>query len=312
MRLFEAPKQGPEISDRIIDFDPETLERRPVKKADVIEEFDRLGNPWAAKIVSDIPATRDGALDEGAVDQLLIKIHCEMQRMSEEFQHGQRVAELLEPLIQVLRDAAVPTPIRIVDVGCGSGFVIRWLTANASFGDDVELIGADYNSALIAEAKRLALAENLSSRFMVANAFRLEQTATLIISTGVLHHFRDADLLQLFKLHDHPKTHGFVHFDFHPSPVAPFGSWLFHAARMREPLAKHDGVLSAMRAHSSAELLTAAREGAPNFVSAIYGTKLWGLPIPRAFHALVGMRAAHRDGFLARMANRIPALGVIE
>jgi len=312
MPLFSVPRQGPEISDRIIDFDPETLERRPVRKTDVIEEFIRLGNPWAAKIVADVPGTVDGAMDDEAVDQLLIKVHCEMQRMSEEFQHGQRVAELLAPLIQVLRDAAVPTPIRIVDVGCGTGFVIRWLTANASFGADVELIGADYNSALIAEASRLALAENLSCRFVVANAFRLEQAGTLIISTGVLHHFRNAELLQLFRLHDHPQTHGFVHFDFHPSRVAPFGSWLFHAARMREPLAKHDGVLSAMRAHSSGELLAAARAGAPNFVSAIYGTQLWGLPIPRAFHALVGMRAEHRAGFLARMENRIHALGVIE
>jgi|ERR1043166_5624244 SAM-dependent methyltransferase len=312
MPLFSLPKQGPEISDRIIDFDPETLERRPVRKADVIEEFISLGNPWAARIVSDIPGLPDGTMDDSAVDQLLIKVHCEMQRMSEEFQHGQRVAELLGPLIDVLRAAAVPTPIRIVDVGCGTGFVIRWLTANASFGADVELIGADYNTALIAEAKRLALMENLSSRFVVANAFQLEHAATIIISTGVLHHFRGAELLQLFKLHNHHIVHGFVHFDFHPSRVAPFGSWLFHAARMRDPLAKHDGVLSAMRAHSSAELLSAARAGAENFVSAIYGTRLWGLPIPRAFHALVGMRPEHRDAFLARMQNRIHALGVIE
>lgn len=312
MPLISLPKQGPEISDRIIDFDPETLERRPVSKADVIEEFTRLGNPWAAKIVSDIPGTSDGTMDDEAVDQLLIKVHCEMQRMSEEFQHGQRVAELLGPLLQVLREADVPTPIRIVDLGCGTGFVIRWLTANAALGPDVELIGADYNSALIGEANRLALAENLNSRFVVANAFRLEHAATVIISTGVLHHFRDGELLQLFRLHDRPETHGFVHFDFHPSRVAPFGSWLFHAARMRDPLAKHDGVLSAMRAHPSAQLLSAAREGAPNFVSAIYGTKLWGLPIPRAFHALVGMRSEHRDGFLAKMQSRIRSLGVIE
>jgi SAM-dependent methyltransferase len=312
MPLFPIPKHSPEISDRIIDFDPQTLERRPVKKADVIKEFIQLKNPWAARIVSDIPGKVDGTMDEEAVDRLLIKVHCEMQRMSEEFQHGQRVAELLAPLIRVLRVAEVPKPIRIVDVGCGTGFVIRWLAANAAYGNDVELIGADYNAALIAEARRLALAENLSSRFVVANAFRLEQAGTVIISTGVLHHFRAAELLQLFNLHNQDQTQAFVHFDFHPSRVAPFGSWLFHATRMREPLAKHDGVLSAMRAHPSGELLAAARAGAPNFVSAIYGTRLWGLPIPRAFHALVGMRPEHRDGFLAGMDSRIHSLGVIE
>jgi SAM-dependent methyltransferase len=312
MPIFPIPKHGPEISDQIIDFDPQTLERRPVNKAEVIKEFIRLENPWAAKIVSDIPGKPDGTMEAEAVDRLLIKVHCEMQRMSEEFQHGQRVAELLAPVIRVLRDAPVPKPIRIVDVGCGTGFVIRWLAANTAYGNDVELIGADYNSALVEEARRLALAENLSCRLVVANAFRLEQAGTVIISTGVLHHFRAAELLQLFRLHNRDQTHAFVHFDFHPSIVAPIGSWLFHATRMREPLAKHDGVLSAMRAHTSGELLAAARAGAPNFVSAIYGTRLWGLPIPRAFHALVGMRPEHRDGFLAYMGSRVDSLGVIE
>ena len=34
---------------------------------------------------------RDGILDPHAVDRMLITSHCELQRISEEFQHGRRV-----------------------------------------------------------------------------------------------------------------------------------------------------------------------------------------------------------------------------
>jgi len=167
--------------------------------------------------------------------------------------------------------------------GCGTGYVLRWLTANKALAGRCRVDRGGLSSALVAEAQRLAAAENLSCRFVVANAFRLAQPAAVYLSTGILHHFRDSGLIDLFKQHQQPETCAFLHFDFHASALAPFGSWLFHLVRMREPLARHDGVLSAARAHPSGELLAAARAGAPNFVAAVYGTRLWGLPIPRAF-----------------------------
>jgi SAM-dependent methyltransferase len=311
MSLSTIRRHGPEISDAIVSFDPVTLQRKPVRKADVMVQFRELGNHEAVKIVAQIPE-RDGALDPAAVDKILITSHCEMQRMSEEFQHGKRVAELLKPILNALRRGGVRNPIRIVDIGCGTGFVIRWLAASGSPGDDVELMGVDFNVALINEAQRLASIEQLRCKFAVANAFQLDEPATIFISTGILHHFRDQNLTYLFQQHCRPETRAFVHFDFHSSPMAPLGSWLFHAVRMREPLAKHDGVLSAVRAHKSRYLLNAARSAAPEFVSAIYGTQLWRLPIPRVFHSLVGIRSEYRETFLNNMGNRIASLGKIE
>ncbi|MDQ3818023.1 MAG: class I SAM-dependent methyltransferase, partial [Acidobacteriota bacterium] len=308
---FSARKGGPEVSDAIISFDAETLARKPVIKSQVLREFTDFADWEAVRIVERIPE-RDGALDPEAVDRLLITAHCEMQRISEEFQHGRRVAELLQPILSALRERGAERPIRIVDIGCGTGFVVRWLAANESLGDDVELIGADFNSALIGEAQRLGAAENLPCAFVVANAFRLEHPAAVYLSTGILHHFRGRALVELLKQHNRQETCAFVHFDFHPSVLAPLGSWLFHAARMREPLARHDGVLSAIRAHKSLYLLEAARTAAPDFVSAIYGTRLWGLPIPRVFHALVGIRPGYRESFLKHMGNRVASLGRIE
>ncbi len=154
MSLATIRRDGPEISDAIVSFDPITLERKPVKKSDVLAQFTKLGNHEAVRVVQKIPE-RDGALDPAAVDKILITSHCEMQRMSEEFQHGRRVSELLKPILDALRSGGVQNPIRIVDIGCGTGFVIRWLSAKGSLGNDVELLGVDFNVALVNEAQRL-------------------------------------------------------------------------------------------------------------------------------------------------------------
>ena len=305
------PYQSPEISDRIVDFDHDTLERLPVRKRDVMREFEALNNRFAVRAVDKLPADSNGVLDPSAMDRLLVTVHCEMQRMSEEFQHGQRMAQLLNPLLDAIRAQGRRRRISVVDIGCGTGFVLRWLAAHRAVPDDVDLLGADYNPALIAEAQRLAKAENLAVQFKVANAFRLDEAAAVYISTGILHHFRGEGLTQLFAQHAQPGTRAFLHFDFHQSPLAPLGSWLFHAARMRQPLAKHDGVLSAIRAYKAAELLAAARSGAPSFTCAVYGTRLWRLPIPRAFHSLVGILPEYHDAFIANLGSRAALLGVI-
>jgi SAM-dependent methyltransferase len=295
-----------EISDEILSFDPDTLQRLPVRKSAVLEKF--RSNRRAARIVRAM-ADRDDVLDPDAVDRRLIRVHCEMQRISEEFQHGQRVAELLRPVLQALRATGVVRPIRIVDVGCGTGFVLRWLAAHGDLGGDVDLIGADYHPALIGEAMRLAKLEDLRVTFRVANAFRLDPPGSMYLSTGVIHHFRGEALPAFFRSHDREETKAFVHFDFLPSPMAPFGSWLFHAVRMRDPLAKHDGVVSAIRAYSGAELVRASGDGAPGFLRAMYSTRLGIFPIPRAFHSLVGLRPGYREAFVRALGPRRSRLG---
>jgi SAM-dependent methyltransferase len=301
MSLFGTP-QDHEVSDLVVAHDSRTLERVPVRKQELLSLF--AHNPRAAAVVSRIPEL-DGFLDPVAVDRLLLRVHWEMQRLAEEFYHGARILELLEPAIATLRASGLRGPLRIVDVGCGTGYAIRWLAARGHLADqEVELTGIDLNSTLIAEARRLARAEDLPCQFFHGDAFSQDHGGHIYLSTGVLHHFRGPALVELFRRQESPSTAAFFHYDFQPSPLAPLGSWFFHILRMRTSLARHDGVLSAVRAHSAATLLAAGRCGAPGFACGIYGARIWRTPLPRAFHALLGVRRELAPALLARLGRR--------
>jgi SAM-dependent methyltransferase len=280
----------PEISDLVIQHDPKTLQRLPVSKEEIRHIFEATGNRKAVRVIDQIPA-RDGILDPIAVDRLMLTVHWEMQRLAEEFYHGHRVLHLLRAIVAALRSDGFAGPIRIVDVGCGIGYTIRWLAARTSLPQEgVELTGVDLNSILIKEANRLANAESLPCRFFHGDAFSADLSGQIYVSTGVLHHFRGHDLNAFLARHNPQPAQAFVHYDFQPWALAPFGSWFFHRIRMRTALARHDGVLSTARAHTAAALASAAREAVPDLACGIYGAKIWNTPAPRVFHALVGFR----------------------
>src|SRR5260370_5427252 len=149
--------------------------------------------------------------------------------------------------------------------------------------NNIELIGIDLNSPLIKEAQRLASPESVPGRFLHGDAFSREHSGHIFLSTGVIHHFRGHALAQFLRQHDQLATQAFLHFDFQPWFLAPFGSWFFHYLRMRTAIARHDGVLSAVRAYDGHTLTKAARTSAPGFASGIYGATIWSTPIPRVF-----------------------------
>ncbi len=276
----------------IIAYDPDTQARRPVERARALGVFEAAGDRQAVRIIRRIP-TRAGPggalLDEDAVDAMLLRAHGELQRLSEEFQQGPRVVSLLRPLIDLLRVEATG-PIRVVDVGCGLGFIIRWLAATQALGADVELVGCDYNATFVAQAAALAEAEGLACSFAVGNAFTLDQPATIFLSNGVLHHCRGHDLESFFEHQHQPEVQAFVHYDIAPTALTPTGAWVFHQARMREPLARHDGVLSARRAHGDATLVAAIRAGAPAFVPLVFDATSQRSPWLNVMRPVLGVR----------------------
>jgi SAM-dependent methyltransferase len=299
----------PEITDLIVSHDPATLARIPVRKQDVLDVFETFHNQRALAAVRTIPE-RDGFLDLRAVDRLLLTVHWEMQRLAEEFFHGQRVYELLVSVVSALRAQGFKGPIRVVDVGCGIGYVIRWLAARTSLpAQGVELTGVDLNSTLVREAVRLASAEHLVCSFHQGDAFSPQHAGHIYLSTGFVHHFRGDQLRQLLRRHDLPDTAAFLHYDFHPWLLAPLGSWFFHILRMRTAIARHDGVLSTVRAHRAEVLNDASRSSLPSFSCGIYGANIWGTPVPRVFHTLLGLRPNILPAFRSQLGIRALRLG---
>ena len=295
-----------EISDLIVDYDSETLARKPVRADDVLDYFSTSGNRRALRIVRSLP--RDGAyLDPDGVDDVLLRAHLELQRLNEEMLHGERVLQLVKPMLAALRDDGVPPPWRIVDVGCGLGYVVRWLALRGALGPDVQLVGVDYNEKLVSCARSAAELEGLRCEFFVANAFQLDEPASIYLSSGVLHHFRGDDLEAFFAKQD--SAMGFLHFDILPTWLAPIGAWIFHQARMRVALARHDGVLSARRAHSADTLLLAARSGCPSMAVGMYDGIAQRLPLTRIFQCVVGCSPGLEAAMRQRLAAHASRLG---
>jgi hypothetical protein len=294
-----------EITDLLADLGSDGT-RRPVRRDAIVDECLAHGDRWAARLVGALP-TVDGWLDDGYVDRLLVTVHCEIQRLSEEFRHGARMSAHLSPVLAALRQFGYPPPYRVVDVGCGTGYVVRWLAANRS-DPDVEFVGVDLNPALINAARALATEEGLHCQFEVADAFALDEPATVMISTGVMHHFRSGDLHRFFTAHEAGTATAFVHIDFQPSAIAPVGAWLFHRTRMRLAISRHDGIRSAQRAHSPELLVRTAASGAPGFDTWVSGRRVHFIPLPCVLTTLIGARRSLRPLLLDAFAGRADRL----
>ena len=290
-----------EITDLLVEHGPDG-QRAPVRRDDVVRTCEERGDAWGARIARTLPA-HDGVLDEAAVDHLRVAVHCEIQRLSEEFRHGARMWSHLRPVLAALRTAGRRPPYRVVDVGCGTGYVVRWLAADVD-DPDVEVVGVDLDDVLVREARRLAAAEELACRFEVGDAFDLDEPADVLVSTGVLHHLRGADLDRTFVAHERSTAAAFVHVDFQPSAIAPLGAWLFHRTRMRLALSRHDGIRSAQRAHDPDHLLRVATASAPSFTTGVWGRRVRRTPFPCVLTSLIGVRSELRPALAAALGRR--------
>ncbi len=239
MRLTDRVRSGPlEITDLLWSLDGDG-ERRPVAADEVTALLLDRGQRRAAEVVRRLP-TAHGYLDDDYVDRLGLRVHCELQRLSEELQLGRRVSELLEPTVRRLPGSSAG-PVRVVDVGCGVGYLIRSLAAHGELGDRVELVGVDLNPVLVDEATGLAAREGLRCRFVRGDALRPgvaieDGSRTIVVSTGLLHHLSERELVAFFAGQAELGVAEFAHWDIAPCLWSTLGAWIFHQARMRAGL----------------------------------------------------------------------------
>ena len=251
-----------EVTDLVRGWQPDGT-RSPVSRSAVLDRLAASGQRRAARIVAALPHDGD-VLDADACDAVVLRAHRELQRLAEELVQPRRVAERVAALLPG------DGPVRLVDVGCGIGFTLRWLAARAGWGARVELVGVDLDGTLVDEASRLARAEALDVTFVHGDAFAPgvavdQPDRTVVVSAGLLHHLPADGLEAFFAAQQHLGVRAFSHWDPAPGPWTAVGARVFHRARMREPLSRHDGVLSALRAHPAGVLRDAARAGAPSY-----------------------------------------------
>ncbi|XVV08920.1 methyltransferase domain-containing protein [Actinoplanes sp. CA-131856] len=267
---------------------------RPDELTDLLWSF----SPDGTRLPADISSLRGRParlarrlLASPGLDDELLRVHFELQRLGEELQLPRRVAETLQAWVR-----HTGRPMRVVDIGCGLGYVIRWLAAHRVLGPSVSLVGVDFNPLLIARASALAAAEGLDCRFIAGDALRpglaVEDGAdTIVISSGLVHHLSPADLPSFFAAQQALGVHGFAHWDIDPSVWSTLGAWVFHRGRMRSPVSRHDGVLSARRAHTGAVLAGAARAGAPAYDVSCVDAPRWRPRVVDVLRPVTGLRA---------------------
>lgn len=290
-----------EISDIIVQYEPSSLRRLPVSRDEAIH---KSSSRYAESIISAIPHN-NGILCENAVDQILLDSHKELQRLCEEFYHAQRISKIIQSMVQSIRSMGIQRKIRLVDIGCGIGYILRWLAANQIASDDLTLIGVDFNAALIDHAQKLARAENLQVEFKVANAFHLDLSVDIFISSGVLHHFPKQKLDLFFEQQAKCKPLGFAHFDPQNSWATPIGSFIFHFSRMRTPLARYDGWLSAVRAHSGISLERAVQKHIKQLHLFRYNPPIKWFPLIRTMTGVIGIDPSVASIFKQNISDKI-------
>lgn len=290
MATRSARNNSVEVLDLIVDADGHG--RRPVRRDVALRGCDRAHDRWAARLVSSIPS-RDGELDPECVDRLLIGVHREIDRLSKASFHGPRVRAVLWPTIQSLRESGHPPPYRVVDHGCGTGYLIRWLAEHGT-PDDVELVGIDIDPVLIGEATRLAEHQGLDCRFALGDALQPDFGATVILSTALLHHLEPSELLDYFAAQARGSAVGFLHIDLRPTLLTVLGIALTHALLMRLSASRHDGIRSAQRAHPLPVLLESVR--AASEFSVVSGGLGALDPLSPMLTVLQGTRLVSRSG----------------
>ena len=148
--------------------------------------------------------------------------------------------------------------IRILDVGCGNGDMLRTIADDArQSGFACELTGMDANAYTINYAQQRS-ASYPEISYHCADIFEAldgKETYDIILCTLTLHHFKDEDILTLLQGFSKHSRLGFVINDLHRSAIAYY---LFKALcfvfRLND-MSREDGLISILRGFKKNDLL---------------------------------------------------------
>jgi len=148
--------------------------------------------------------------------------------------------------------------ISVVDLGCGSGEMLRLIAKQSSAkGRKVELIGIDANANITSFAERHSKKyENI--QFEAVNIFSREfqqRKFDVVLATLFFHHFNDEQLVAFFKQLKTQARIGIVINDVHRHPLAYHSILLLTRFFSKSSMVKYDAPLSVLRAFKKKELI---------------------------------------------------------
>jgi SAM-dependent methyltransferase len=140
-------------------------------------------------------------------------------------------------------------PLKIVDVGCGYGDMLRQIEKWAILrGVAVELVGVDVNANAVRAAREATpAASGITWVHGTACASPEAAGADLVTATGMMHHLPEAEIVRLLDWMEHTARVGWLIVDLHRKPVpyrvfnavTRFGWW--------HPFIRPDGLASIRR-----------------------------------------------------------------
>ena len=164
----------------------------------------------------------------------------------------------LEGIEKLEKNSRSSRPLRIIDVGCGNGSLLKEV---ADFGRKrgipMELVGIDANVHAIEIARKNARTyENISFEALDVFSKEFEAKEThILLCTLTLHHFEDKEIILLLKRFVNMSTLGVVINDLQRSRVAYYLFELFCAAFIHNEIARKDGLVSIRKSFRKEDLL---------------------------------------------------------
>ncbi len=164
----------------------------------------------------------------------------------------------LQGLKLLLKNVDKSTEIKIVDIGCGNGDMLRYiekfgLKNNYNF----KLIGIDANEFTIKCAKDLSK-NNKNITYNCIDVFNKqfnELKYDIILSTLTLHHFKNDDILYLMRIFNQNSKIGIVINDLQRSKIA-YRLFQFICFILRlNKMPKEDGLVSILRGFKKQDLI---------------------------------------------------------
>jgi 2-polyprenyl-3-methyl-5-hydroxy-6-metoxy-1,4-benzoquinol methylase len=169
----------------------------------------------------------------------------------------------IEGINQLISSGNKGTLIRILDVGCGNGDMLRAIAAyGRKQGLNLQLTGMDANAYTVDYARKLSAGfKNIN--YICADIFdelKQAQEYDVIVCTLTLHHFKDAEILELIKGFGKQASKGIVVNDLHRSKLAYYLFILVCKVFGLNKMSKEDGLISILRGFKKEDIMRYASE----------------------------------------------------